>query len=52
MSIVNRVKLFIEKKGISVRKFEENVGFSNGAFASQYKNNKTIGSDKIENILK
>lgn len=51
MSIVNRIKLFIEKKGISVRKFEEKVGFSNGAFASQYKNNKTIGSDKIENIL-
>lgn len=50
-SIVSRIKEFIDYKGLSVRKFEENVGFSNGAFASQYKNNKAIGSDKIENIL-
>ena len=48
---VSRIKEFIDYKGLSVRKFEENVGFSNGAFASQYKNNKSIGSDKIENIL-
>lgn len=50
-SIVSRIKDFIDNKGISVRKFEEKVGFSNGAFASQYKNNKAIGSDKVENIL-
>ncbi|GIM53721.1 S24 family peptidase [Capnocytophaga cynodegmi] len=49
---VSRIKEFIDYKGLSVRKFEENVGFSNGAFASQYKNNKSIGSDKIENILR
>ncbi len=48
---VERIGQFIEYKNISVRKFEEMVGFSNGAFASQYKNNRTIGSDKIENIL-
>jgi phage repressor protein C with HTH and peptisase S24 domain len=34
-----------------VRKFEETLGFSNGSFASQLKNNKTIGVDKVENIL-
>jgi|GEM_PF-2004224 len=51
-STVDRIKHFIDLKGISVRKFEENVGFSNGAFASQYKNNKTIGVDKVENILR
>lgn len=50
-SIVSRIKEFIDQKGVSVRKFEEKVGFSNGAFASQYKNNGSIGSDKIENIL-
>ncbi|MEN5130683.1 S24 family peptidase [Elizabethkingia anophelis] len=50
-STVNRIKQFIDLKGISVRKFEESVGFSNGSFASQYKNNKTIGVDKVENIL-
>ena len=48
---VSRIKEFIDFKGLSVRKFEEAVGFSNGAFATQYKNNKSIGSDKIENIL-
>ena len=48
---VSRIKEFIDSKGLSVRKFEEAVGFSNGAFATQYKNNKSIGSDKIENIL-
>ena len=48
---VTRIKEFIDFKGISVRKFEETVGFSNGSFASQYKNNKTIGVDKVEYIL-
>lgn len=48
---IRRIKEFIDFKGISVRKFEEIVGFSNGSFASQYKNNKTIGVDKVENIL-
>ena len=50
-NIVSRVKDYIDFKGLAVRKFEELVGFSNGAFATQYKNNKSIGSDKIENIL-
>lgn len=51
MNTVKRIKCFIDYKGISVRKFEETVGFSNGSFASQYKKNKTIGVDKVENIL-
>lgn len=50
-SIVIRIKEYIDFKRISVSAFERNVGFSNGSFASQYKNNKSIGSDKIENIL-
>ncbi|WP_018676405.1 S24 family peptidase [Riemerella columbina] len=48
---VDRIKEYIDYKGISIRKFEESVGFSNGSFASQYKNNRTIGVDKVENIL-
>lgn len=48
---VSRIKEYIDYKGISVRKFEESVGFSNGSFASQFKNNKTIGVDKVEYIL-
>lgn len=48
---VKRIKEYIDYKGISIRKFEESIGFSNGAFASQYKKNKTIGVDKVEKIL-
>lgn len=48
---VHRIKQYIDFKGISIRKFEESIGFSNGSFASQFKNNKTIGVDKVENIL-
>lgn len=50
-STVQRIKKYIDYKGISIRRFEESVGFSNGSFGSQYKNNKTIGVDKVEYIL-
>ena len=48
---IHRIKEFIDFKSLSVRAFESSVGFSNGSFASQLKNNKTIGVDKVENIL-
>lgn len=48
---LNRIKQFIDYKGLNIRSFEIEVGFSNGAFASQLKNGKTIGVDKLENIL-
>jgi len=48
---LQRIKKFIDFEGISVRRFEEMIGMSNGSFASQLKNNKTIGVDKLENIL-
>ena len=48
---LQRIKKFIDYKEISVRRFEEYIGMSNGSFASQLKNNKTIGVDKLENIL-
>ena len=48
---LKRIKEFIEYKGLNVRNFEIAVGFSNGAFASQLKNQRTIGVDKLENIL-
>jgi len=51
MSTLKRIKEFIDYKGINVRQFEINIGVSNGSFASQLKNNKTIGVDKLENIL-
>lgn len=47
-----RIKEFIDFIDVSVAFFEKSVGMSNGSFASQLKNNKTIGVDKIENILR
>lgn len=49
---LKRIKEYIDSKGLSVRGFEEAVGFSNGSFASQLKNNRTIGVDRVENILR
>jgi phage repressor protein C with HTH and peptisase S24 domain len=48
---LQRIKDFIDYKDFSIRVFEMSVGMSNGSFASQLKNNKTIGVDKLENIL-
>ncbi|MDQ6472538.1 hypothetical protein RB619_17995 [Flavobacterium sp. LHD-80] len=49
---LKRLKQFLDFKGIRISAFEKEVGMSNGSFASQLKNNKTIGVDKLENILK
>lgn len=49
---LKRLKQFLDFKGIKVSAFEKEVGMSNGSFASQLKNDKTIGVDKLENILK
>lgn len=51
MSIVKRIKEYLDFKGITNQKFEIEVGYSNGAFGTQLKNDKSIGSDKLENIL-
>ena len=49
---ITRIKEFVDFIGLTVSSFEKDVGMSNGSFASQLKNNKTIGVDKLENILK
>jgi phage repressor protein C with HTH and peptisase S24 domain len=49
---LQRIKEYIDYKGITNQNFERKIGFSNGAFATQLKNNRTIGVDKLENILK
>ncbi len=51
MGTLERIKEYIDYKGLNIKKFEEAVGFSNGSFASQLKNKRTIGVDKLENIL-
>lgn len=48
---LSRLKQFIESQSLTVSGFEKLVGFSNGSLASQIKNNKSIGLDKLENIL-
>jgi repressor LexA len=52
MSVVQRIKQYIDFKDITNQKFETEIGYSNGGFGSQLRGNKTIGSDKLENILK
>jgi len=47
-----KIKQYIDFKGVRISVFEREIGMSNGSFASQLKNNKTIGVDKLENILK
>lgn len=48
---LQRLKEYIDLKGITIRAFELSLGMSNGSFSSQLKNNRTIGVDKLENIL-
>jgi len=48
---LKRIKKYVDFKRITNQNFEKTIGFSNGAFATQLKNNKTIGVDKLENIL-
>lgn len=49
MTIKERTYLFIEYKGITVKKFEELCGLSNGYISSM---RKGFGTDKLNNVLK
>lgn len=51
MAVLERIKEYIDFKGDTVQKLEKKAGMSNGSFASQLKKGKTIGVDKLENIL-
>lgn len=50
-SSLERIKEYIDYKGLSISAFEKSIGLSNGSFSSQLKKGKTIGVDKLENIL-
>jgi hypothetical protein len=43
---------FIRYAGLSARQFDMSIGASNGYILRMQKNNASIGSDVIENILK
>lgn len=49
--IVERIKEYLDKNGISVAAFERSIGMSNASFAKSLKNKGAIGTDKLENIL-
>ncbi len=50
-SSLKRIKDYIDLKGIKISAFEKSVGLSNGSFGGQLKKDKSIGVDKLENIL-
>ncbi|KXB79023.1 peptidase S24-like protein [Prevotella sp. DNF00663] len=49
--ILERIKEYIDCKGITIAAFERSIGMSNASFGKSLKNRGAIGSDKIENIL-
>lgn len=49
--ILNRLKEYIDYKGISIAAFERSIGMSNASFGKSLKNGGAIGTDKLEYIL-
>jgi hypothetical protein len=49
---IDRLMEFIRYAGLSARQFDMSIGASNGYILRMQKNNASIGSDVIENILK
>lgn len=49
--IIERIKAYIDYKGIKIAPFEKSIGMSNASFGKSLKNNGSIGTDKLENIL-
>lgn len=49
--MLNRLKQYIDAKGLTVAQVERSLGMSNGALSKPIKNHTAIGSDKLENIL-
>ena len=49
--MLNRIKQYIDLKGLSVSKFEKSIGMSNASFGKSLKSGGTIGCDKLGIIL-
>ena len=49
--LLERIKQFIDYKGIAISAFEKSIGMSNASFGKSLKTGGTIGGDKLENIL-
>ena len=50
--ILQRIKEYIDLKGISISAFEKSIGMSNASFGRSLKNNGAIGTDKLEKYPK
>lgn len=49
--ILDRLKDYMDYKGITIAAFERSIGMSNASFGKSLKNGKAIGTDKLEKIL-
>lgn len=49
--ILDRLKEYIDYKGITISAFEKSTGMSNASFGKQLKQKKAIGTDRLENII-
>ncbi|ANQ49588.1 hypothetical protein MY04_4771 [Flammeovirga sp. MY04] len=51
-NISERIKHFIDSQGFTINQFSNSVGASNSYFNKLFKNKGSIGSDKVEKILR
>lgn len=49
--ILERIKQFMDYKGISTAAFERSIGMANASFGKSLKKGGAIGTDKLEKIL-
>jgi len=49
---LKRIKHYLDYKDIRISTFEKSTGLSNGSFGGQLKKNRSIGTDKLENIVR
>ena len=49
--ILERLKEYIDFKGLTIASFERSIGMGNATFGKSLKNHRAIGTDKLENIL-
>ena len=50
--MLQRVKQYLDYKGIAVSAFEKSIGMGNASFGKSLKSGGTIGANKLETILK
>jgi hypothetical protein len=50
--ILDRIKEYLDYRGISIAAFERSIGMSNASFGKSLKNGGAIGTDKLETILR